>query len=161
MVKFVDYGNEDNVLEQDMVKTVLEIPADSFVDEKVDQTSEEEPKLRSAIVIPKSHEETPEPKPVPKAPRPLKAESFDQARLLATAVSVAAGSRKGCEQVCSVPASLQCCLCQNICRKGMRVACDSSPVCWGCAVKEITQSVTTTDPVFCMYSVSSLLPYAF
>ena len=139
ILKFVDYGNEENVVEQDMVKTAMEIPADSFVDENVDHTAEEEPKVKSEVIVHKSYEEITEHKSVPKAPRPLKAESFDQARLLATAVSVAAGSRKGCEQVCSVPALLQCCLCQNICRKGMRVACDSSPVCWGCAVKEITR----------------------
>ena len=32
VVKFVDYGDEDNVIEQDMVKTSVEIPAESFVD---------------------------------------------------------------------------------------------------------------------------------
>merc|ERR1719186_2568185 len=121
-----------------MVKTASEIPDDSSVDEHVDINSEEAPKVTSKIVVPK--EETlapikPMSKPVQQANRPLKPESLDQARLLAAATVAA----RSCKQACNIPASLQCCLCRNTCRKGMRLTCDNSPVCWGCAVKEITR----------------------
>eukprot|EP00092_Neocalanus_flemingeri_P040834 GFUD01044453.1.p1 GENE.GFUD01044453.1~~GFUD01044453.1.p1 ORF type:complete len:601 (+),score=162.83 GFUD01044453.1:671-2473(+) len=36
-----------------------------------------------------------------------------------------------------VPPSLQCSLCSNVCRRGMRLACGPAVACWGCAVKEI------------------------
>jgi len=36
-----------------------------------------------------------------------------------------------------VPADLQCSLCHRLSRLGMRLSCDGSVVCWGCAVKQV------------------------
>jgi len=40
----------------------------------------------------------------------------------------------------NVPASLMCCLCENLCKKAIRSTCTSTPVCLDCAVREITRT---------------------
>ena len=41
-----------------------------------------------------------------------------------------------------IPTSVKCSLCSCLCRKAMRLVCNKSPACWGCAVKEITSTHT-------------------
>ena len=95
-VKFVDYGNEDIVVGHDMVRSVIGIPTDSFVDENVEQNIIEENSVKSHSNVSESSQVRTDPEPTGasylRVPRPLKPGSFDQARLLASTVPGTAGS---------------------------------------------------------------------
>ena len=91
LVKFVNYGNEDNVVEQDMKKTCTDIPEDSYVDENVNQ-EEDVPQVVSKICVPQTYVAIAPHKmninTTAQVPRPLKPASLDQAKLLSEANAV-------------------------------------------------------------------------
>jgi len=100
IVKFVDYGNEDNVIPEHVLKTVDEIPPHSFIDENVDKVGKNyqvksEVILSNKVTSPRDDISEFKNKPTEKAPRPLRPGSHVQAKILAKAVSAATGSCLG------------------------------------------------------------------
>merc|ERR1719320_1753568 len=77
IVKFIDYGNEDSVNREDLVKTVGEIPQCSLIDENVEKLGINS-QMKSEIVVPEklttltNDESEFTNKTVDKVPRPLK-----------------------------------------------------------------------------------------
>jgi len=141
-VRFVDYGNQDCVKTEDMIRSTTEIPPGSLVDENIKPEPGEKKnpvteRVKSSSITVNAKDAD---KHSSKHSRPLKPGSHDQAKKLPCAVTAALTSCRDVSSDSTVPPSLQCCLCGNLCRKGMRVACSSTAVCWGCAVKKITST---------------------
>eukprot|EP00092_Neocalanus_flemingeri_P022721 GFUD01024641.1.p1 GENE.GFUD01024641.1~~GFUD01024641.1.p1 ORF type:complete len:831 (-),score=247.59 GFUD01024641.1:158-2524(-) len=120
-VKFSDYGNEDTVKEEYIVLTGNDVPHGSDVDECVI--------VDHADYVPpaESTQDSSAPTKIPPPEEETSGFSPDNSVVQP-------------RSVCEVPPSLQCSLCSNVCRRGMRLACGPAVACWGCAVKEVTNN---------------------
>jgi len=139
-VRFVDYGNKDCVKTEDMVKSTADIPPGSLVDKNIKPGMDENPENETVKSTTFPVDAEAGGKHATKPPRPLKPGSREQAKTLSRVGTTVPPSCPDVSSASTVPPSLQCCLCGNLCRKGMRVACSSTAVCWGCAVKKITST---------------------
>jgi len=128
-VVFTDYGNEDEVFE---LARSAELLADSEVlDENVKKAA------TPVVVKEVMAAEVPAVKPQPKRAlgKPRKAEAE-------AAPEVKESKPKAPAAASPPPPELACCVCNTVKKAMHRLKCSGRPVCWNCAVKQLTPGHT-------------------
>ena len=128
-VYFMDYGNNDTVTGANIVGSVDNIPDGDSVDVHVDQDTMKMVATSNYVreVVLETQAET-------------------EMSGLTVTVDNTKEVREEPAQYPNVdgegilPRALQCDICCNLVTRAMRLACNKTPVCWGCAVKTITGS---------------------
>jgi len=130
-VSFINYNKRAFLKRENIVWNEAELPKDAVVDLGPDQLT------TGDLAVPKWSDDVFDNNDshASNQTRPLKPGSHVHAKILANAASAAAGSCSNVQGEDKVPVSQLYCSRGYLNRKGVRVPCSSSAMCWGCALK--------------------------